>query len=148
MVIEAGLLHLNPLAKLFDAYRVFYEQPSNLQAATLFLKERLENKESVIYLHQLHDGSFSGYAQLFPLFTSVGLKKMWLLNDLFVDETHRGKGISKLLIERCQQLAIETNASGLLLETATTNTIGNNLYPSVGFELDDKHNYYFWKNRM
>lgn len=146
MIIQATLQHLHPAAKLFDAYRVFYEQPSNLEAAKLFIKERLEKNESIIYLFQMSNGSFSGYAQLFPLFTSVGLKRMWLLNDLFVDENHRGKGISKLLIDRCKQLAVETNANGLLLETATSNIIGNNLYPKVGFELDDKHNYYFWKN--
>lgn len=146
MIIQATLEHLHAAAKLFDAYRVFYEQTSDINAATQFIKERLGKKESIIYLHQLPNKSFSGYAQLFPLFTSVGLKRMWLLNDLFVDENHRGKGISKLLIDRCKQLAIETNANGLLLETATSNIIGNKLYPTVGFELDDKHNYYFWKN--
>ncbi|RZV60292.1 MAG: GNAT family N-acetyltransferase, partial [Flavobacteriaceae bacterium] len=32
-VIEAHIEHLDLLAPLFDAYRVFYEQPSDLKAA-------------------------------------------------------------------------------------------------------------------
>jgi hypothetical protein len=30
------------------------------------------------------------------------------------------------------------------LETAKSNTIGNNLYPRTSFFLDEDHNYYSW----
>jgi ribosomal protein S18 acetylase RimI-like enzyme len=69
---------------------------------------------------------------------------MWLLNDLYVDEKGRGRGISVLLIDACKQMCIETNACGLILETAKNNTIGNLLYPRAGFSLDEDHNYYTW----
>lgn len=36
------------------------------------------------------------------------------------------------------------NACGLILETAKTNIVGNELYPKVGFSLDKEHNYYSW----
>ena len=91
------------------------------------------------------DGNFSGFVQLYPLFSSVGMKRLWLLNDLFVKEEYRNKGIAKKLIDRCKKLAVETNASGLMLETSKNNLEGNVLYPKVGFELQGESNFYVWK---
>jgi GNAT superfamily N-acetyltransferase len=73
------------------------------------------------------------------------MEPMWLLNDLFVAENFRGKGISVQLIEAAKAHCKATKACGLLLETAKTNTIGNQLYPKTGFELDTDHNYYWWQ---
>ncbi len=73
------------------------------------------------------------------------MKKLWLLNDLFVDKKFRSKGISVLLIEAAKELCIKTEACGLILETAKSNLIGNNLYPRTGFELDVDHHYYSWE---
>jgi len=72
------------------------------------------------------------------------LKRLWLLNDLFVKKDFRGQGISKLLIDRCKQLVKETNAKGLMLETEKTNAIGNWLYPQEGFVLNKTSNFYLW----
>lgn len=72
--------------------------------------------------------------------------KHWLLNDLYVAPSHRGQGVSKLLINRCYQLCKDTGASGLNLETEKTNKVGNKLYPSAGLSLDTKHNFYSWNN--
>ena len=85
-----------------------------------------------------------GFVQLYPIFSSTRMKKLWLLNDLFVDENHRGKGISKQLIKQCKDLCNDTGACGLILETAKTNTTANNLYVKTDFILDENHNYYSW----
>ena len=70
---------------------------------------------------------------------------MWLLNDLYVAPDFRGQGISKQLINRAKELARTTEACGILLETEKSNTIGNQLYPRTGFELESNH-FYFWTN--
>jgi GNAT superfamily N-acetyltransferase len=72
------------------------------------------------------------------------MKRLWLLNDLYVLPELRGFGIGKMLIERSKQLCAETGACGLSLETEKTNETGNALYPKMGFERDDEHNYYHW----
>jgi len=72
------------------------------------------------------------------------MKKAWLLNDLFVSKEQRGKGISKMLITAAKELAKQTDAFGLMLETEKSNDIGNNLYPSAGFELNTGSNFYEW----
>jgi GNAT superfamily N-acetyltransferase len=89
-LIQAEPNHLDDLALLFDAYRVFYKKESDLSAAQVFLRERLTKNQSVVFM--VYDGSRAvGFTQLYPLFSSVNMAAVWLLNDLFVDPTYRGK---------------------------------------------------------
>ncbi|MFT4536969.1 MAG: GNAT superfamily N-acetyltransferase [Saprospiraceae bacterium] len=141
---NATLDDLELIAPLFDAYRVFYRKESDLEAARSFIKERISNGESIIYL-ALFSEEAVGFTQLYPIFSSTRLKRVWLLNDLYVDKNHRGKGISKLLLEKSKQLTIDTNAAAVILETEKSNIIGNQLYPSVGFTVEDDVNHYYWE---
>lgn len=141
---EAGLDDISELAVLFDAYRVFYKKTSDLKAAKNFLTDRIKNKESVIFISRNKDGKATGFTQLYPLFSSTRMARFWLLNDLFVAPEYRGQGYSKALIEEAKQLCVSTNAVGMMLETASDNHIGNQLYPSTGFTLNKEHNFYSW----
>ncbi len=138
---------LPQLSNLFDCYRVFYKKQSDIAAGNNFLRERIINKESEIFVAESDDGKLVGFTQLYPLFSSTRMQRLWLLNDLYVPEDYRGKGISKQLIEAAKQMAKDTNACGLLLETAKTNTIGNQLYPATDFALEENSNFYFWTNK-
>jgi ribosomal protein S18 acetylase RimI-like enzyme len=135
---------LDQLSLLFDGYRVFYKMQSNIEGAREFLSERLHNNEAVIFVAREDEGKLVGFVQLYPLFTSTRLKRIWLLNDLFVDPAFRGRRVSVMLIDRAKRHARETNSAGLVLETAKSNTIGNSLYPRTDFVLDQEHNYYSW----
>lgn len=136
---------LLPLAILFDAYRVFYEMDSDIVAAEKFLAERIAANESEIFVAADSLNNLIGFVQLYPVFSSTRMKRLWLLNDLYVEPAQRGQGISKKLIQRAKELCIETKSCGMILETAKKNVVGNNLYPATGFQLDGNHNYYFWE---
>ena len=140
------LADLPELSGLFDLYRIYYKKETDLKAAERFLKERIEKNESVIFV-ATSDGKLVGFTQLYPLFSSTRMKRLWLLNDLYVAQEFRGKGASRKLLEAAKDLARTTDAAGLLLETEKTNTIGNSLYPSAGFELYEENNFYWWQNR-
>jgi len=142
-IVQAGLGDLEAVAKLFDAYRVWYRMPSDIEGGKSFLAGRILQKESIIYLAKAENGEAVGFTQCYPLFSSTRMKRLWLLNDLFVHPEFRGQGISKLLIGRVQELAQQTNAAGVLLETEKSNDIGNKLYPQTGFHLEE-NNFYFW----
>jgi len=144
-IVKASLEYLDQLVSLFDAYRVWYRMDSDKETAHSFLKNRIKNGESEVFLAMTENGEAVGFTQLYPLFSSTRMKRMWLLNDLYVAPDYRGKGISKQLIDRAKDLARSTNAAGVALETEKNNDIGNQLYPRTGFELDD-HNFYFWTN--
>ena len=137
--------HLNELAVLFDDYRVFYRKESNLEGAKGFLSERMQQKESIIFVALLEE-KLVGFTQLYPLFSSTNMMPIWLLNDLFVAKEHRGKQISKGLIKAAQEHCKITKANGISLETEKNNVPGNALYPKMGFAIDQEHNFYYWQN--
>jgi ribosomal protein S18 acetylase RimI-like enzyme len=136
---------VNELSILFNLYRVFYKKNSDVESAKKFLAERILKKESVIFI-ATSENKIVGFTQLYPLFSSLSMKRTWQLNDLYVLEEYRGYGISKQLIDAAKQLARETNAAGIMLETEKTNAIGNKLYPSCDFTAYDKNNFYWWQN--
>ncbi len=144
-VRQITLDDLQAVSQLFDAYRVWYRMQSDIEGAKNFLRERIANTESIIYGAFSEEDEIAGFTQLYPLFSSTRMARLWLLNDLYVAEEYRGKGISIALIDRAKELARTTKAAGLILETETSNVIGNRLYPRTGFELD-KHNHYYWEN--
>lgn len=143
-VKKASLSDLDSLVPLFEAYRFFYGKNLNRKLSTAFLKARLQNRESVIYMAYWGKKAV-GFTQLYPLFSSTRLQRLWLLNDLFVDSEYRQKGFASLLIKKAQQLSQETEASGLLLETEKSNLPANQLYPQLGFKQDNEHHYYIWE---
>jgi len=141
---KATKLDIKDLSKLFDKYRIFYENKTDVETAEKFLNERLQNGDSEIFVAENEESKIVGFIQLYPIFSSTRMQKLWLLNDLFVDENYRGKGVSVLLINQSKKLCKQTEACGLILETAKTNEIGNHLYHKTGFTLDIEHNYYSW----
>ena len=142
-VREAKLSDLKNLSVLFNSYRMFYGKESDIRVAEEFLRSRIENKDSKIFICEFNN-ELSGFIQLYPIFSSTRVSKYWLLNDLFVDINKRGKGYSKLLIERSKELVIESKACGMMLETEKSNDIGNLLYPSTGFKKNELCNFYEW----
>jgi len=145
-VFQANSSHIDQVVDLFDAYRVWYRKPSDKVSAKAFLLERIYAKESIIYVCENENQQLIGFTQLYPIFSSTRMKRMWLLNDLFVHKDFRGLGVSKLLIQKAKEMAKSNNACGILLETEKSNDIGNKLYPSEDFELEE-NNFYFWANK-
>lgn len=141
----ATLNDVDQIAPLFDAYRLFYRKSSDLSGAKAFLSARLSAQEAVVFVAE-SDLKIVGFTQLYPLFSSTNMTRLWLLNDLYVDAQHRKKGWGKALLKRAQEHCIATQASGLSLETEKTNAPGNALYPKMGFALDQEHHFYFWEN--
>lgn len=131
------------IAPLFDAYRVFYGQPTNLSAASSFLKERFSARDSVILL-AVGNGEICGFTQLYKSFSSVSLKAIFILNDLFVAPEFREKGVGKALLTAAQNHCKLLGYKGLALETATENP-AQKLYEKMGWVKDEACFHYFWQ---
>jgi GNAT superfamily N-acetyltransferase len=136
-IIQATAAHTDLIAPLFDAYRQFYQAAPDLAAARQFILERLTNDESVIFL-ALEGKEVMGFTQLYPIFSSVAIQKLWLLNDLFVVPTARHKGIGEALVQRAEQLARDTGFRGLFLRTAVDNYPAQRLYERCGWVRDNQ----------
>lgn len=133
-VRRAGPGDLEAVAPLFDAYRQFYEQPSNRPASRRFLAERMSRDESVVFVAE-REGVAVGFAQLYPLFTSITLGRAYLLNDLFVRPDYRRHGVGARLLEAARAYGREAGAHYLELSTAADNP-AQRLYEACGWILD------------
>lgn len=139
----ADINHLDILAKLFDEYRVFYERESDLEASKNFLRQRIENKESVIFIALDEAGKGMGFTQLYPTFTSVWMQRAWILNDLYVNENFRKQQVAESLMKRAEQHTKETGGAWMILETRNTNIPAQNLYDKLGWIRDTTHTWFF-----
>lgn len=139
------LATVKEVVPLFNAYREFYNQPSDLEQAEQFLKERLQKEESIIFLAYL-DAQPVGFVQLFPIFISCDEKKAFLLNDLFVAEHARKQGVAMRLIEECYAYCKNEDARYITLETATDNKQAQKLYEKLGMKIDHEVFHYikYW----
>ncbi|MBL4964350.1 GNAT family N-acetyltransferase [Bacillus halotolerans] len=121
------------IAPLFHQYREFYKQASDLEGAEAFLKARLENEESVIFIAE-ENGEFIGFTQLYPAFSSVAMKRIYILNDLFVASSVRKKGVGRRLLSAAKDYAAENGAKYLKLQTEHHNRTARSLYEQNGYE--------------
>jgi len=112
-ILRASVENVAAIAPLFDHYRQFYKRISDLAAAKSFLAARLKAEQSVIFYATIDQSQPIGFVQLYPSFSSLSLKPVWILNDLFVEPAYRGKGVGKALILHAQEFARSTSAVGL-----------------------------------
>jgi len=136
-ISRATLADLDALAPLFDAYRVFYGRPSDPAMARAFLHERLADGESVIFLARDAGGRALGFTQLYPCFSSVSARRLWILNDLFVSPDARRRGVAKALLQRAREYGLETGVVRLTLQTAHDNVQAQALYEALGWVRQD-----------
>ena len=141
IIIQATPDYLDALATPFDHYRLFYQQPSDLQGAKAFLSDRLQNGDAVIFLAL--DGEIAlGFTQLYPSFSSVSMRPIWILNDLYVKADHRNQGIASALMDTAETYARQTGAIRVALSTQVSNTAAQALYRSRGYQQDQEFYHY------
>lgn len=126
---------IHEIAILFNEYRVFYKKDSDLQSAKQFLLERFKNNESFIFSAS-YENKIVGFTQIYPTFSSLQMKKIYILNDLYVNEEYRSLGIGSSLITHVKDVAQKNNINTIILETASDNIKAKALYESLGFNRD------------
>jgi ribosomal protein S18 acetylase RimI-like enzyme len=134
---RATLDDLDQLAPLFDAYRQFYDQASDLEHARTFLSARMSNKESVVLLAFNAAGKAVAFSQLYPSFCSVDAVPIFVLYDLFVAPVARRSGAGRALLTAAETLAVECGKARLDLMTARDNRQAQALYEALGWTRDE-----------
>jgi len=134
---QATINDLDRVAPLFDSYRQFYGQRSDVAAARAFLLERFAHSESIIFVAS-RDGAAIGFTQLYPSFSSISLARLYVLSDLFVIGDARKLGAGRLLLEAAAKFARSLGAHQLTLETAITNLTAQALYEACGWVRDSE----------
>ncbi|AYC31472.1 GNAT family N-acetyltransferase [Pseudomonas cavernae] len=136
-IIQASLEHLDLLTPLFVRYREFYGELAFPEASRRFLEKRLRRKESVVYLALAdNDDKLLGFCQLYPSYSSLSLKRVWILNDIFVAEDARRQLVADRLLQTAKKMAKETNAVRMRVSTQIDNEVAHRVYESIGFHED------------
>ena len=138
----ANETHLDELARLFNLYRIFYQQEDDYESAYAFIKQRIINQESIVFLSCKSTNNYNGFVQLYPSFCSVSGIPILILYDLYVDKDQRGLSIGRRLMDRAKVYARDNAYKRLELSTAKDNLIGQSLYESLGYEQDSEFFHY------
>ncbi len=142
--MKVRLAHMDDLdevTRLFDRYRIFYGQVSDIDAARKFIQMRFQQGDSTILI-ALDELRGVGFTQLYPSFSSVSMKRVWILNDLFVEETARCQGVGTQLMQVAESFARQTGAVRIALSTQMTNQRAQSLYESRGYVKDEVFYHY------
>ena len=141
-IVQADETYLEQTASLFDQYRVFYQQQSDINAARAFINARFTAKDTVIYLaiNEQHQGM--GFTHLFPSFSSVAMQRTYVLNDLFVSADFRKQGVARALMNTAKAFAEKKDAFALKLATAKDNHAAKALYDQLGYKQIKLFDYY------
>lgn len=128
---------LDELTTLFDAYRGFYEQPSDPTLARSFLSERLERGEAIVFVAPSVDGQgLDGFCLLYPTFCSVVARPFRWFNDLFVRPEARDRGLASALMQAAEDDSRAAGCARLDLQTAHDNLRAQGLYEGRGWQMD------------
>ena len=136
-IIKSEQKHIKEVGILFDLYRQFYKYESNLIESTNYIKDRINNNESTIFIAISGADEAIGFVQLYETFGSLDLGKIIILYDLYVKEDHRKNNIGRKLMIKSHEYAKKINAKRIQLSTAIDNYIGQSLYESLGYVKDD-----------
>ena len=80
-IIKATKKNINEAGYLFDLYRQFYKYKSNIKASTNYIKDRINKKDSFIFLC-LYQNQPAGFLQLYETFDSLNINKKLILYSL------------------------------------------------------------------
>lgn len=141
---QAVFADVECIAPLFDDYRQFYEKSSDLQAARSFLAERFNHGESIVFIAE--ENHFPvGFTQLYPSFSSVSLRRVFIVNDLFVASSHRRKGVGSMLIQAAVEYSRSLGAVRVSLNTDIKNTSAQRMYKAEGWKQDQEYYAFHFK---
>jgi GNAT superfamily N-acetyltransferase len=123
------------LLPLIAAYQGFYEADDiRIERNRAFFRRFIAPSEEGILLRARDGEEIVGYACLFWHFSSTRAVETVLMNDLFVAEEARGRGIGRALIEASASVARERGSHHLEWSTRPDNLTAQRLYDSTGAE--------------
>jgi ribosomal protein S18 acetylase RimI-like enzyme len=140
-VEAASAAQLTELSRLYVAYRVFYGEAPEEERATAFIRERLRQSSGRYFL-AWDKGNAIGFMHLMPSTNTLAMRRIWLLEDLYVDVPARGQGVATALLSYAEEFARGTGAERLTLATAHDNLAAQHIYKKLGYVREEHFSYF------
>ena len=141
---QATIQDLQRIVPIFDSYREYFGQKKDPEMVEEFLFDRFEHLESVFFIAEQR-GEVIGFAQLYPVFSSLTLQRVWLLNDFFIAEVFRSSGVGSQLFTAVKEFTLLTKSKGIELSVEHINKKAWSFWEQQGFKQDEEFRYYFYK---
>lgn len=123
---------LDDLIPLIGEYQRFYGAEPNPARNRAFFGDLLEQPELAAQFAAIDEtGRIVGFATLYFLPSSISARTYAVLNDLCTVPEFRARGVGRLLVERCQELAQERGLNSLEWLTQKENETAQRLYNSL-----------------
>ena len=142
VITRATIEHYKDVGALFDLYRQFYKYKTNLKASTKYIKDRINQNESFIFIC-FYKKEPAGFVQLYETFDSLNINKKLILYDIYVDKKYRKNGIGRKLMDKAKKLAKFKKIQNIELSTAKNNKKAQSLYESLDYKRDKEYYNYF-----
>jgi GNAT superfamily N-acetyltransferase len=137
-IIEADLrlpAHAEAMVQLMDAYALDPmgggEGLSDYAKANL-PAELAKRKEAHVIL-ALVDAEPAGLVVCLEGFSTFACKPLLNIHDVIVASSHRGKGLSKRLLQKAEEIALDLGCCKLTLEVLEGNHVAQSAYKACGF---------------
>jgi ribosomal protein S18 acetylase RimI-like enzyme len=135
-IVRAELKDVETLTPLFEQWRQFYKHAANTGEAAAFLSERISHRDCAIFIARSEDGEALGYILIYPTFSSLKMSRVIVLNDMFVVEHARRRGVGRALLESARNYAQSTGATRIDVSLRPENEAARALYASLEYEPD------------
>jgi GNAT superfamily N-acetyltransferase len=131
---RVGVNDLGDLLPLMRAYCDFYSvQPTDDELLAL-ARALIDDPvcEGLQLIARDPDGRAAGFATVFWTWSTTDACRIGVMNDLFVAEHDRGRGLAEQLIQACRDECARRRARRLAWQTAPDNLRAQAVYERVG----------------
>jgi ribosomal protein S18 acetylase RimI-like enzyme len=137
-IVKANLslpAHAEAIVQLMDAYAIdpMGGGRSLSDYAKANLPAELAKRKSAHVILSFVDTKPAGLIVCLEGFSTFACKPLLNIHDLIVAVPYRGRGLSKMLLQKAEDLAIELGCCKLTLEVLEGNHVARSAYKSFGF---------------
>ncbi len=125
------------IGNCWEVARILRPYLDNKEAYIRQVKEMKEEGYHMLYIAGSTDdaAAFAGYRNLYTLYAN----RFIYVDDLCTLPGYRGKGYAGALLDYIQQLARETNKTGVVLDSGFQMNDAHRLYLNKGYKLSAHH---------
>jgi ribosomal protein S18 acetylase RimI-like enzyme len=134
--------YIDQSVNVVEEYRKFCGFNVSTKGTKDFFKNIHKENKAATLIAISEEDEVMGFVNLYPSYSTLSLRKIWILNDLGVSSKFRRLGVAQALIKKSIEFAKETDAIRIELKTAKNNLNAQMLYSEIGFQTDKDNVYY------
>lgn len=138
--------HRKALCELLNMYMAdpMGDHPQHDERKNEILVEEMKNHPTSITLFILVNKRAVGIVNAFMNYSTFKLKPYINIHDVFVMPEYRRRGLSRRLISKIKEIALDNDCCKISLEVRHDNTVAQKCYQSEGFK-DNAMPMYYWE---